>query len=225
MLRRSRAQRKAAARDVARVRSLVPQGATLLHSIRKEGHTAAMSHRLGSCSVLLSIALLAGSCGARTGLQSTGEPARDGTADVVSDAPRDSARDMPWWRRDVGGPRADGPRADGSRADGPRADGPRADGPRADGPRADGPRADGPRADGPMADAPRTDGPVADAPRADAPEGDRFIWPDTPNDDLWPKTDGYSQGSPFGCSSDLDCFHIKCCPTPWGVKLCMERCP
>jgi len=65
-----------------------------------------------------------------------------------------------------------------------------------------------------------------DAPRNDGPRVDLFVWPDTtPKDDLWPKTDTYSSGTPFGCSSDADCFHIKCCPTPWGVKLCMGRCP
>jgi hypothetical protein len=41
---------------------------------------------------------------------------------------------------------------------------------------------------------------------------DSYQWPDV-----------YT-GSPFGCQSDTDCFGLRCCPTPWGVKLCAEVC-
>ncbi len=41
---------------------------------------------------------------------------------------------------------------------------------------------------------------------------DTTIWPDT-----------YS-GTPFGCTTDADCFGQVCCKTPWGVKLCMATC-
>ena len=34
---------------------------------------------------------------------------------------------------------------------------------------------------------------------------------------------GYAS-SPFGCANDSDCFGQKCCPTPWGVKLCAPSC-
>lgn len=52
--------------------------------------------------------------------------------------------------------------------------------------------------------------------------------PDTyvpPQPDLWyqPPDTGYF-GAPFGCQQDSDCFGLKCCETPWGVKLCKEVC-
>lgn len=64
--------------------------------------------------------------------------------------------------------------------------------------------------------------------------------PDKSSPDLWPHQDkgkdifpkidtgkkldqGYKP-SPFGCVSDGDCFGQKCCPTPWGVKLCAPAC-
>jgi hypothetical protein len=31
-------------------------------------------------------------------------------------------------------------------------------------------------------------------------------------------------GAPFGCRQDSDCFGLRCCATPWGVKLCKEVC-
>lgn len=53
-------------------------------------------------------------------------------------------------------------------------------------------------------------------------------WPEgsTPSSDQWPgtKLDSY-QGAPFGCQTDTDCFGLRCCDTPWGVRLCAERCP
>lgn len=55
-----------------------------------------------------------------------------------------------------------------------------------------------------------------------------FIWPDgdAPMIDVWPDVDTYGGGgTPAGCIVDADCFHMLCCPTPWGVSLCMERCP
>ncbi len=57
---------------------------------------------------------------------------------------------------------------------------------------------------------------------------DKIIWPDAPSkDDAWPKNDIYpgGGGTPFGCFTDADCFHLRCCATPWGIKVCMEHCP
>ena len=74
-------------------------------------------------------------------------------------------------------------------------------------------------------DAPRDglgDGDMSEGPKDERP----FVWPDLKGrTDLWPKPDTYGGPSPFGCHADTDCFHLRCCPTPWGVKLCMERCP
>jgi hypothetical protein len=39
----------------------------------------------------------------------------------------------------------------------------------------------------------------------------------------WPNPEAYV-GSSFGCQSDTDCFGQRCCPTPWGVKLCASTC-
>jgi len=46
--------------------------------------------------------------------------------------------------------------------------------------------------------------------------------PQQPDFWYWPP-DTYA-GSPFGCQQDSDCFGLKCCTTPWGVKLCAEVC-
>jgi hypothetical protein len=53
---------------------------------------------------------------------------------------------------------------------------------------------------------------------------DMYLWPDyvSPGD-TWPTGDSYS-GAPFGCRNDSDCFGQRCCPTPWGVKLCAPTC-
>lgn len=64
-------------------------------------------------------------------------------------------------------------------------------------------------------------------PRLDHGKPD-FLWPDLgkdlPTGDLWPNpTDTYS-GTPFGCTVDADCFGLKCCTTPWGVKVCAKVC-
>jgi hypothetical protein len=69
-----------------------------------------------------------------------------------------------------------------------------------------------------------SDGPTADTmPWPDQAVPDQFVWPDQGQDQIvWP--DMYS-GTPFGCQSDADCFGQKCCPTPWGVKLCAATCP
>ncbi len=46
----------------------------------------------------------------------------------------------------------------------------------------------------------------------------------TKKDLYWPPpADGYV-GAPFGCVADRDCFGQRCCPTPWGVKLCAPVC-
>lgn len=73
--------------------------------------------------------------------------------------------------------------------------------------------------------------PTADAPQqkwdtGNPPQPDQgYQWPDGPPPQVdayqWPDT--YS-GTPFGCQMDSDCFGLKCCPTPWGVKLCTEVC-
>ena len=65
------------------------------------------------------------------------------------------------------------------------------------------------------------------------PPDTAMSWPDVtfpdsqPSPDLfpWPPQDkgGYTP-SPFGCQLDADCFGLKCCPTPWGVKLCAPVC-
>jgi hypothetical protein len=66
-------------------------------------------------------------------------------------------------------------------------------------------------------DRPKADGKVV---TPDAP-----IFPDFPaldrNQTVQP--DGY-QAQPFGCTADSDCFGQRCCPTPWGVKLCALAC-
>jgi len=59
----------------------------------------------------------------------------------------------------------------------------------------------------------------------DQPKPDQFTWPDVkPPSDTWPwPVDSYV-GAPFGCQTESDCFGQKCCPTPWGVKLCAPSC-
>ena len=53
-----------------------------------------------------------------------------------------------------------------------------------------------------------------------------FAWPDTSSNlDSWPVPDQGYTGSSFGCESDADCFGQRCCPTPWGVKVCADDCP
>ena len=52
---------------------------------------------------------------------------------------------------------------------------------------------------------------------------DQILWPDLPPPDAEPDKGGYKP-SPFGCTSDADCFGQRCCPTPWGVKLCSADC-
>lgn len=55
-------------------------------------------------------------------------------------------------------------------------------------------------------------------------------WPD-----IWGPESGGGDGlvpdikqpytsSPFGCRGDSECFGQRCCPTPWGVKLCAPSC-
>lgn len=59
-------------------------------------------------------------------------------------------------------------------------------------------------------------------PWPDSTQPDQYVWPDQGADTtIWP--DSYS-GTPFGCTSDADCFGQLCCKTPWGVKLCMATC-
>ena|SRR3989339_763569 len=60
---------------------------------------------------------------------------------------------------------------------------------------------------------------------------DTFVWPDkgttdeglVPPKDMW-NADGYQGGVPYGCQVDSDCFGEKCCPTPWGIKICAASC-
>lgn len=77
-------------------------------------------------------------------------------------------------------------------------------------------------------DGPRRDRQLPDWTIPPDVDGDKFVWPDAPpKDDTWPKNDIYPGGSgtPFGCFTDADCFHLRCCATPWGIKVCMEHCP
>jgi len=74
-------------------------------------------------------------------------------------------------------------------------------------------------------------GPTPDWPQipADGPQWPDYgqqDWYQPPQPDLWywPPDTGYI-GSPFGCQKDSDCFGLKCCGTPWGVKLCADTCP
>ena len=63
-----------------------------------------------------------------------------------------------------------------------------------------------------------------------APVVDQPLWPDIwgpeagSTKDLFPHPEGGYKPSPFGCTSDADCFGQKCCATPWGVKLCAPSC-
>lgn len=69
---------------------------------------------------------------------------------------------------------------------------------------------------------PRQDGRVSD--RSVAP--DQPPWPDLPPprpEAQLPLPDGY-KSAPLGCTQDSDCFGQRCCPTPWGVKLCSPVC-
>jgi hypothetical protein len=70
----------------------------------------------------------------------------------------------------------------------------------------------------------RRDAPTDTRPRDQAKKKDKFVWPDQPKKDHWPWPDTYAPPTPFGCQIDSDCFGIKCCPTPWGVKLCRNEC-
>ena len=59
------------------------------------------------------------------------------------------------------------------------------------------------------------------------PTEDTFIWPDNgdpDSGDLWPNPSDTYAATPFGCTVDADCFGLKCCPTPWGVKVCSKTC-
>lgn len=55
-------------------------------------------------------------------------------------------------------------------------------------------------------------------------------WTDTSNpppqadSSMWPTPDSYVP-APFGCREDNDCFGLRCCQTPWGVRLCAATCP
>jgi len=53
-----------------------------------------------------------------------------------------------------------------------------------------------------------------------------YPYPDGPQQqpDFWYWPPDTYVGSPFGCQQDSDCFGLKCCTTPWGVKLCAEVC-
>lgn len=76
---------------------------------------------------------------------------------------------------------------------------------------------DGP---GPWYDAPHQDDGWSQPPDTWWPQPD--IMP--PQSDLFPPSPDMYTGGPFGCTQDSDCFGLKCCPTPWGVKLCAETC-
>ncbi len=72
-------------------------------------------------------------------------------------------------------------------------------------------------------DAPQVKDLPPPGPEAKVP--DKFVWPDFPPKDTWPQPhDTYIGAQAFGCQTDSDCFGQKCCPTPWGVKLCAPTC-
>ena len=76
--------------------------------------------------------------------------------------------------------------------------------------------------EGGTADLPQTkpDGPVTQDTVPVWPD----IWPDTGQPLDWYQPPDWYSGSPFGCQTNADCFGQKCCPTPWGVKLCAPTC-
>jgi len=74
---------------------------------------------------------------------------------------------------------------------------------------------------------PGTDAPVDGPGNVDQTpvKQDKFVWPDIKGPgDTWPWPKDQYVGQPFGCQADTDCFGQKCCPTPWGVKLCAPTC-
>ncbi len=61
------------------------------------------------------------------------------------------------------------------------------------------------------------------------PKLDKGGWPPPPDqkippDQYQPPPDKGYTPSPFGCTVDAECFGLKCCATPWGVKLCSNEC-
>jgi hypothetical protein len=66
---------------------------------------------------------------------------------------------------------------------------------------------------------------VDTSPYPDTAQSD-FAWPDTHPEGMWPGDSAQYDANmaPFGCRTDKDCFGLKCCPTPWGVKLCAPTC-
>jgi hypothetical protein len=67
--------------------------------------------------------------------------------------------------------------------------------------------------------------PQGDAVIMEAAPVDQYLWPDyTSPGDTWPAVGDSYSGAPFGCRSDSECFGQRCCPTPWGVKLCAPAC-
>ena len=57
------------------------------------------------------------------------------------------------------------------------------------------------------------------------PKKDTGGWPPPLDQYVPPKQDqGGYKPSPFGCQVDAECFGLRCCATPWGVKLCAEEC-
>jgi hypothetical protein len=68
-------------------------------------------------------------------------------------------------------------------------------------------------------------GPDPDYGQIDKGTQDQYVWPDIQQPaDSWPHPQDSYAGTPFGCATDADCFGQKCCPTPWGVKLCAATC-
>jgi hypothetical protein len=76
-------------------------------------------------------------------------------------------------------------------------------------------------------DLPRFTWPDTQPGTKDTRPADQYKWPqpDTkPLADAWPWPQDSYQGTPFGCLEDADCFGQVCCPTPWGVKICVDTC-
>jgi len=51
-------------------------------------------------------------------------------------------------------------------------------------------------------------------------DGPSNMWPDSGK----PEAGKKDSSATFGCTTHAECFGQKCCPTPWGVKLCSPDC-
>jgi hypothetical protein len=71
-----------------------------------------------------------------------------------------------------------------------------------------------------------------DLPPDGSGSSDSYVWVDSyagsngshDQANPWPQPEAGYTGSPFGCEHDRDCFGLRCCKSPWGVKLCAASC-